>query len=59
MFLCNPHNPVGRVWTRDELEALAELAKAYNVRVIADEIHAAFAFAPHVHTPVLSLLPTR
>ena len=57
MFLCNPHNPVGRVWTRDELEALAELAKAYNVRVIADEIHAAFAFAPHVHTPVLSLLP--
>ena len=57
MFLCNPHNPVGRVWTRDELEALAELARAYNVRVIADEIHAAFTFAPHVHTPVLSLLP--
>ena len=57
MFLCSPHNPVGRVWTRAELETLAELARAYNVRVIADEIHAAFTFAPHAHTPVLSLLP--
>ena len=53
MFLCSPHNPVGRVWTRAELEALAALAKAYKVRVIADEIHAAFTFAPHVHTPLL------
>ena len=57
MFLCSPHNPVGRVWTRAELETLAGLAKAYGVRIIADEIHAAFTFAPHVHTPVRTLLP--
>ena len=50
MFLCSPHNPVGRVWTRAELEQLASLVKAYKVRVIADEIHASFTFAPHVHT---------
>lgn len=57
MFLCSPHNPVGRVWTRAELEQLASLVKAYKVRVIADEIHASFTFAPHVHTPLRTLLP--
>ena len=57
MFLCSPHNPVGRVWTRAELEELAALVKAYKVRVIADEIHASFTFAPHVHTPLRTLLP--
>lgn len=57
MFLCSPHNPVGRVWTRAELEQLAALVKAYRVRVIADEIHASFTFAPHVHTPLRTLLP--
>ena len=57
MFLCSPHNPVGRVWTRAELEQLASLVKAYRVRVIADEIHASFTFAPHVHTPLRTLLP--
>ena len=57
MFLCSPHNPVGRVWTRAELEELASLVKAYKVRVIADEIHASFTFAPHVHTPLRTLLP--
>lgn len=57
MFLCSPHNPVGRVWTRAELEQLAALVKAYKVRVVADEIHASFTFAPHVHTPLRTLLP--
>lgn len=57
MFLCSPHNPVGRVWTRAELEELAALVKAYKVRVVADEIHASFTFAPHVHTPLRTLLP--
>ena len=57
MFLCSPHNPVGRVWTRAELEQLTSLVKAYKVRVIADEIHASFTFAPHVHTPLRTLLP--
>lgn len=39
-LLCSPHNPVGRVWRREELRAVAELARAYDVAVIADEIHA-------------------
>lgn len=55
MFFCSPHNPVGRVWTRAELERLVELAEKYQVMIVADEIHAAFAFAPHVHTPLLTL----
>ena len=55
MFLCSPHNPVGRVWTREELSRLAQLAQRYGVRIIADEIHAAFTFAPHKHTPLLTL----
>ena len=52
-----PAQPRGRVWTRAELEQLALLVKAYRVRVIADEIHASFTFAPHVHTPLRTLLP--
>ena len=55
MFLCSPHNPVGRVWTRAELERLTALARRYAVRIVADEIHAAFTFAPHAHTPLISL----
>ena len=55
MFFCSPHNPVGRVWTREELERLVALAEKYQVMIVADEIHAAFAFAPHVHTPLLTL----
>jgi cystathionine beta-lyase len=38
-ILCNPHNPTGRVWTKDELETLAVLCAKYNVKVISDEIH--------------------
>ena len=39
MILCNPHNPVGRVWRREELERLADLCKKHSVRVVSDEIH--------------------
>ncbi len=39
MILCNPHNPVGRIWTRDELARIGELCAQYNVTVISDEIH--------------------
>lgn len=39
MILCNPHNPSGRVWTRDELERVAEICRRHNVRVVSDEIH--------------------
>lgn len=39
MILCNPHNPVGRIWTRDELSKVADLCVKYGVTVISDEIH--------------------
>ena len=39
MILCNPHNPVGKIWNKDELEKVGELAKKYGVTVISDEIH--------------------
>ena len=41
-ILCSPHNPVGRVWTHDELAAVAEICRSYGVTVIADEIHCDF-----------------
>lgn len=43
-FLCNPHNPVGRVWTREELERLGDICAKHQVLVVSDEIHADFAF---------------
>ena len=39
LIFCNPHNPVGRIWTREELAVVGELCKKYHVTVIADEIH--------------------
>ncbi|MBR4707662.1 MAG: pyridoxal phosphate-dependent aminotransferase, partial [Pseudobutyrivibrio sp.] len=39
MILCNPHNPVGKIWNKDELEKVGQLAKKYGVTVISDEIH--------------------
>ena len=44
MILCSPHNPVGRVWTRAELERLVELCRRYDVLLISDEIHAGFIY---------------
>ena len=43
-ILCSPHNPIGRVWDRDELDKMAELAAKYDVFVISDEIHCDFTF---------------
>lgn len=42
MILCNPHNPIGRVWKKDELERVAEICGRYQVQIIADEIHCDF-----------------
>ena len=55
MILCNPHNPVGRVWTRDELQKVVDLANKYNVIIICDEIHADFNLSETPHTRILSL----
>ena len=54
-LICNPHNPLGRVYTRDELERLVKLAKAHNVIIISDEIHSPLTFAEQKFTPFLSL----
>lgn len=54
-ILCSPHNPVGRVWTRTELERLGEICLRNNVVVIADEIHADFVYPGSSHTIFASL----
>jgi cystathionine beta-lyase len=48
-ILCNPHNPVGRVWSRDELVRMGEICLRHGVIVIADEIHEDFIFPDHKH----------
>jgi cystathionine beta-lyase len=55
LFLCNPHNPVGRVWTRDELQRVADICLTNNVMVVSDEIHADITFPGHAYTPFASL----
>ncbi len=55
LILCNPHNPVGRVWTKSELERTADICKRHDVFVIADEIHGDFAFSSHQYIPYLSI----
>jgi cystathionine beta-lyase len=48
LILCSPHNPVGRVWMRDELTCLAEICRANDVLVVSDEIHGDLTFVPFV-----------
>lgn len=55
MILCNPHNPAGRVWTRDELKRIGEICIRHNVFVIADEIHCELTFDGHEYTPFASI----
>ncbi len=55
LILCSPHNPVGRVWERDELEALAAICLEHDIKVISDEIHSDLVYAPHLHTPFMTL----
>ena len=55
LLLCNPHNPVGRVWTAGELSRLGDICAANNVLVISDEIHAGITFSGHAYTPFASL----
>lgn len=54
-LLCNPHNPLGRVWTREELEALAAVAARHGVRVVSDEIHAPLTLPGATFTPYLTV----
>lgn len=55
MLLCNPHNPAGRVWTRDELIRLGEICRRNHVTVISDEIHCELVFPGHTYLPFASI----
>ena len=57
-FLCNPHNPTGTIFTRDELAELALLAKKYGVLVLSDEIHAPIVYQHGSFVPFLSVSDT-
>ncbi|MCA1033959.1 pyridoxal phosphate-dependent aminotransferase [Bacillus infantis] len=54
-LLCNPHNPGGRVWTKDELLKIGELCAKYGCLILSDEIHSDLVFSPHIHIPIASL----
>jgi len=56
-ILCNPHNPVGRVFKRNELERMAEICQRHGISIISDEIHCDLLFPGHRHTPIASLSP--
>lgn len=55
LLLCNPHNPVGRVWTREELLKVGEICVNHNVFVISDEIHCELTYPGHDYTPWATL----
>ncbi len=56
-ILCNPHNPVGRVWTKDELERLGDICLAHDVIIMDDEIHCDFVYGDHKFTSFMTLDP--
>ena len=55
IILCNPSNPCGKVFTREELEIIAALARKYDVYVITDEVYEHIVYAPHRHVYMASL----
>lgn len=57
LMICNPHNPIGRAWTRAELEEATALARRYGATVIADEIHADLEMPGYKVTPILTVEP--
>lgn len=59
MMFCNPHNPVSRAWSQEELRALLCLLNRYNCKLVSDEIHADFVYFPREFYPVLSLPEAR
>ena len=56
-LLCSPHNPVGRVWTLEELRRIGEICRKHHVYVVSDEIHCDFAFEEHPHHIFLTANP--
>ena len=58
-ILCNPHNPVGHVFTREELTRMSEICAKNNVIIFSDEIHADLVYSPHKHIPIASIRAKR
>ena len=54
-WLCNPHNPVGRAWTREELQKIADLCMAYQVYILSDDVYCGLMFPGKRYTPIASL----
>lgn len=57
MFLCNPHNPVGRVFSTEELERVGEICLKHHVFLVSDEVHSDFIYPKHRHIPIASISP--
>lgn len=55
MILCNPHNPVGKIWSRDDLIKIAKLCNKHHVYIMSDEIHGDITFTKEGYTPMFSL----
>lgn len=55
MLLCSPHNPIGRVWTKEELTAVGELCIKHNILLVSDEIHGDIVYSGYKHIPFASI----
>ncbi|WP_353956676.1 aminotransferase class I/II-fold pyridoxal phosphate-dependent enzyme [Allocoprobacillus halotolerans] len=57
-ILCNPHNPIGKVWTKDELYQIGTICQRHHVIVISDEIHMDFIYSGHQHVSFCNVNPS-
>lgn len=55
LWLCNPHNPVGRAWTKEELQQIADLCLRYQIFILSDDVYCGLMFPGKVYTPIASL----
>ncbi len=53
--MCNPHNPVGRVWSKEELKKMGDLCIKNNVIIVSDDIHRDIVYSDFVYTPIISI----
>ncbi len=57
LILCSPHNPVGRVWTEEELFTLGDICDKNDIVILSDEIHSDIVYSGHKHIPIASISP--
>ena len=55
LWLCNPHNPIGRTWSREELGKIAELCLKHRVLILSDDVYCGLIFPGRAYTPIASL----